>query len=54
MKEATDKFNFIKIKNALQKTINVKTKQSHASDLEKYSEKTHLIRRSYPKYTKNS
>ena len=50
MKEIINKLNFIKT-SALQKTL---SRELEDKLQRKYSQKTHLIRDCYPKYTKNS
>lgn len=52
MQEIVDKFDFIKIKNIFCAKDNFKKLRRQTDWMEK-SEKTHLVKDSYTKYTKN-
>ena len=52
MKEIIGKLDFIKIKNFCSVKDDVKRMRRQATDWEQYLQKTHLIKDSYPKYTK--
>ena len=53
MKEIIDRLNFIKIKTVcFVKAVKTKTRQ--ATNLEKYLEKTYLVKGYYPKYTNST
>ena len=52
MKEMTEKLDFIKIKKKLSSKDNAKRMRRQAT-WKTYLEKSHVIQKCYPKYTKN-